>query len=173
MPRCQLDWIASDDELKLRIRPLREHWEARGPGMISYCLRVMPWIEVPENIEIRLVRPLYGGGGRVIDRSTIAFEAVLANRHSQLPETARLAWLILCAGAKASPLEQAALVPVTLAAAEYVELTRFDEVTIQLALDEWLSGRPTTDGNAWFHWWHDVGWEACGDVDRWKLALPR
>ena len=151
--------------------PLREHWEARGPGMLSYCRQLLPWIQVSENIEIQLVRPSRGGGGHVVDQSTIAFEAVLVNRYAQLPEIVRLAWLILCAAAKPSSLEQAALVPVTLAAAEYVELARCDEVTIELALDDWLPGRPTTDGNAWFHWWHDVGRDACGDVDRWKLAL--
>lgn len=146
-------WEYDDSsEMQLRLRPLRDHWEARGPGMLRYAQKLLPWTEVPERVDVRLVDPKNGGGGCVVN-GAIEFEAVLANRIPQLPEVVRLAWLVLCQATKASDVHAIALIPPTLAAAEYVELARCDEVTLDLAIAEWLATSTSLTGSKLSNWW--------------------
>lgn len=140
-------------EMQLRLRPLREHWEARGPGMLRHAKKLLPWIALPERIGVRLVEPKQGGGGRVVN-DEIEFEAVLANRHPQLPEVARLAWLVLCQATRANCENAVALIPPTLEAAEFVELARCDDVTLDLALSEWVSDSTPVTGSTLNEWWN-------------------
>lgn len=172
MKPCQLVWNpGTDRELTLRIRPLREQWEARGPGILRYCQKRMPWLQLPPQVEIQLMLPQRGGAGHVMDSQTIALEAVLANRYPQLPEVVRLAWLILCASDKKSDVRYAALVPVVLAAAEFVELARCDADTLRLALADWLDCRAAERSDEWFRWWQEVGQNACDAAETWQRAL--
>ncbi len=147
-------WIYEDSpEMQLRLRPLREHWEARGPGMLRHLQTLLPWIEAPSRIDVHLVEPQNGGGGFVAE-DEIRFEAVLANRHPQLPEIVRLAWLIVCQSTKATDMQALALIPPTLASAEYVELSRCDEATIEMAMSEWLSASSALTGSKLVQWWN-------------------
>lgn len=127
-----------DPDLQLRLRPLREHWEARGPGMLSRIQQTYPWLQLPSQIRITLIHPQRGGGGRVLDKDHVQFEAVLFNPLPQLPEVVRLAWLWSCCDTTIRERQSAALIPAVLEAAQHVELTSFDEVTTKLALENWL-----------------------------------
>jgi hypothetical protein len=77
----------------------------------------------------------------------VVIQAVLTNPHPGLPECVRLAWLLLVAEAWASdsqaPWVLAAkqdpreLITTVLEAAEWVELVRCDEATLELARRVW------------------------------------
>lgn len=132
------EFETDDPALQLRLRPLREHWEARGPGLLSRVQQTYPWIELPSQITITLIDPQRGGGGRVLGSNHIEFEAVLFNPMPQLPEVVRLAWLWGCCDATTRDGLSASLIPVVLEAAQHVELASFDEVTTKLAIENWL-----------------------------------
>jgi hypothetical protein len=138
------------NELTLRLGPLREQWEARGPGLLAAIGRFTERSLIVDRADLFAVPPVRGGGGESYSlHRTVAVEAVLANPHRELPEVARLGWLIarLSCGLtevsthapsdRASRLTALAFVPAVLAAAEYVELTRFDAQSISLALVAW------------------------------------
>ena len=162
-------WIYEDStEMQLRLRPLREHWEARGPGMLRHSQKLLPWIALPERVGVRLVEPKQGGGGRV-NNDEIEFEAVLANRHPQLPEVVRLAWLVLCQAMQAKHENAIAQIPPTLAAAEHVELARCDEVTLDLAVSEWVSDS-RLDGSKLSEWWKGC---KASDESTWQCEIAK
>jgi hypothetical protein len=83
------------DELELRSGPLREQWEARGSGLLAGVeLRTEPEL-LPEQADVLLVTPARGGGGTAyLAYNSASIEAVLANPHSDLPETVRLGWVL-------------------------------------------------------------------------------
>jgi hypothetical protein len=82
-------------ELELRMRPIREQWEARGPGILhGICLRTEASL-IAEQAEVLIVQPARGGGGQAhLSANSVRIEAVLANPHPELPEVVRLAWLL-------------------------------------------------------------------------------
>jgi hypothetical protein len=82
-------------ELELRTRPLREQWEARGPGLMhAVALRTEPSL-VEGEARVIVVQPALGGGGQAHHSSNVVrIEGVLANPHADLPEVVRLAWLL-------------------------------------------------------------------------------
>ena len=83
------------DELALRERPIREQWEARGPGLLCNIANLTEAGVVPEQADVLLVRPAFGGaGGAHLQANSVRIEAVLANPHADLPEVVRLAWLL-------------------------------------------------------------------------------
>jgi hypothetical protein len=143
------------EELLVRGRPLREQWEARGPGLLAEAARLTEASVVPESAKIVLVSPYVGGHGIAFPPfNRVAMEAVLVNPHAELPETVRLAWL-LCqlssdlpryvdavGAARVQDAASLALIPPVLAAAEAVELARCDEATIALALEAWRPPPP-------------------------------
>ncbi len=82
-------------ELALRARPVREQWDARGPGLLQEWSRLTGVPHSNCDTEILLVAPLLAGGGRaLLNYRRCFFEAVLVNPHPELPEPVRLAWLI-------------------------------------------------------------------------------
>lgn len=171
---CQLIWSLRDDaELRLRLRPLREHWEARGPGMLRFLEELLPWLQFPPALNVHLLPPRHGGGGRVVSPLDIEFEAVLANRYPQLPEVVRLAWLILCArhGHGNDRAEHLALVPAALEAAEYVDLASCDPSTIELALATWLARSSTESAKSLDTWWQASGRPATKNRENWLRAI--
>jgi len=150
------------DEIAVRIRPLREAWEARGPGLLAGIARGAGAAFLPTSATILPVYPAAGGGGDVFpERSAVTIEAVLANPHPQLPEIVRLGWLLarLGVGEDEPASENAwslALVPLALAAAEHVELARCDAATIALALQAWRladAGRAPHLATTLLDWW--------------------
>jgi hypothetical protein len=155
------------EELAARVRPLREQWEARGPGMIQEIARVTESWVIPQSAEIVLVAP-YGGGHGVahVAQNHVTLEAVLFHPRPELPETVRLAWLLgqlnsdLPALVDVLPARRSlaamrmAMIPPVLAAAEAVELARCDEATIAAALEAWQpqGAKPQVAGQLWL-WW--------------------
>jgi hypothetical protein len=138
------------EELMLRGRPLREQWEARGPGLLREIGRLTDESLLPEQCEVLLVHPALGGGGAAhLAYNSVRLEGVLANPLSELPEVVRLAWLIAqlhvdlprhSESIHADRLPQIAglaLLPAALAAAEAVELTHVTPDTLRLAITAW------------------------------------
>lgn len=82
-------------ELELRTRPLREQWEARGPGLLHVVRLRTEEALVQGEARVIVVQPALGGGGQAHHSSNaVRIEGVLANPHADLPEVVRLAWLL-------------------------------------------------------------------------------
>jgi hypothetical protein len=162
------------EELAVRGRPMREQWEARGPGMLIELARLTDAAVVPESAEIVLVAPYAGGYGWAhASQNRVTLEAVLVNPLPELPEAVRMAWLVgqlngdlprfadsLPAGRGAAAFGLAMLAP-TLAAAETVELSRCDEEMLAVALDAWRLGfsgaggdLPADAASRIWQWWN-------------------
>jgi len=157
------------EELAARVRPIREQWEARGPGMLQEIARLTDASVVPPAAEIVLVAPYVGGhGGAHAAYNRVTFEAVLFNPHPELPEVVRLAWLLsqlnseLPRFADALPAGRAAesfrlaMIPPVLAGAEAVELARCDEQAIAMALAAWRvrDARAEQLAKQMWAWWN-------------------
>ena len=130
------------EELELR-RPLREQWDSRGPGLLAAIGQYTEPELITGQANIGMVHPVLGGGGASYpDYDTVVWEAVLTNPVAQLPEVVRLGWLISQLNLelprfqgdlqreRAFELGSWAMLPATLAAAEELELLRFDEPTV-------------------------------------------
>lgn len=167
---CRLNWkLPSDNpEFALRLGPLREHWEARGPGLLAFAQRQRAWLEVPECVDVVLVAPVGGGGGRIIASRQIELAAVLANPLPLLPEVTRLGWLILCLLVD-DVKESIGLIPVVLEAAEHVELAQLNETSVKCALQHWAT-ESEIGGPGLVEWWQDRGGRAASRSE-WELAL--
>ncbi|MCA9172640.1 MAG: hypothetical protein KDB23_33475, partial [Planctomycetales bacterium] len=90
-------------ELSVRMRPLRELWQMRGPGYLTYLMKQSPpnmatqlfGGEKPAVIPCVGLLPIQGGGGYVSQTHRgIAMEWLLTNTDDVLSETLRLAWLL-------------------------------------------------------------------------------
>ena len=156
------------EELELRMRPLREQWEARGPGMLhAIGVRTDPSL-LAEQAQVLVVRPALGGGGAAHHfANAVRIEGVLANPHAELPETVRLAWLLaqlqldlpaysdrIHADRLPHVAAFAMLVPV-LEAAHEVELARYSPALLTKAISAWhLRVPPDLDApQVVLQWW--------------------
>jgi hypothetical protein len=152
------------DELELRSRPLREQWEARGPGLLTTLARLTEPDVVVDAADVILVQPALGGGGSAHPLyNAVVIEAVLANPLAPLPEIVRLGWLWGClnldlpkfhehtAHSPLGPVGPLAVIPPLLAAAEEVELVRFDPPLLETALAAWRA--PAADPARLWAWW--------------------
>jgi hypothetical protein len=157
------------DELAHRERPLREQWEARGPGMLREIGHLTDESLLVPGCEVLLVHPATGGGGEAhLAYNSVRIEAVLANPVAELPEAVRLAWLIAqlqldlpihseAIHADRLPhIARYAMLPPALIAAERVELARFTPESVQRAIHAWrLAAPPGVDPAALIsQWWH-------------------
>lgn len=169
--RLQALWAAVADanpgaleELELRSLPLREQWEARGGGLLITVRRLTDVDLVVEEAEVILVQPFMGGGGSAHPLyNAVAFEAVLANPDAALPEVVRLGWLWAqlnldlpkfqdhIGPAAMSQVGPLAVLPAVLAAAQEVELARFDRATLEKALAAWQA--PPVEIDGLLGWW--------------------
>ncbi len=176
------------EELAVRVRPLREQWEARGPGLMRHASELAGIPLTPDTTRVQLVMPLLGGGGRAyLGYGSCCLEAVLVDRDANLPEPVRLAWLIAQLGLDHLALRgsvspgryplvcQLALIPPILEAAGLVEWLRFEPELIRRALAAWhVPTLPDRPAHEWLvHWWqrvrHDrLAWpEALASLDEW------
>lgn len=141
------------EDLALRERPIREQWEARGPGLLHQFARLTEPKLLVETATVILVHPALGGGGEAhLAQNAVRFEALLANPQPQLPEFVRLGWYLaqlncdLPDNAEKIPadrLPQAvrlAMLPPLLAAAN--ELEAAPEDALELALATWRIESP-------------------------------
>lgn len=174
--RAYYDWHRSRsgrqlvDEIVTRTAPVRDQWEARGPGMLRAIERLAQWDLLAERAEVVMVLPVLGGHGMAhLPTNQVTFEAVLTNADPQLPEIVRLAWLLgqlqfdlpaiadhVEAG-RLPHLARVAMLPPALAAAEQVELAEFNEASLAHAAMLWRVASSDADARriaqiAW-QWW--------------------
>jgi len=157
---------ALEDELRHRSRPLREQWDARGPGLARSLNGTFNQGVALEQADVFLVHPVLGGGGEIdLKHTALRFEALLANPVPSLPEVVRLSWFLaqlMCQQADqgdagehhavehtvvdkdlrqtkrgARHWHALATVPATLAAAEAVELAVCNAELVELAITTW------------------------------------
>ena len=157
------------DELTMRGEPLRQQWEARGPGVWRQIgLKTEPDLLV-ESAKVFLVLPASGGGGAAHwDYNSVRIEAVLANPMAELPEVLRLAWLLsqlqldlpmyreLIPADKWETVVSLAMIPPVLLGGEEVELTQFNTSTLALAIENWTQISPeiaSEQASALETWW--------------------
>ncbi len=155
-------------ELELRMRPLREQWEARGPGLLHGVGVRTEESLIPGQAQVIVVQPALGGGGQAhLSANAVRIEAVLVNPHAELPETVRLAWLLaqleldlpaysdrIHADRLPHVAAFAMLMPV-LEAAQEVELVQFSPALLERAIAAWHLSVPA-DLNApqvVLQWW--------------------
>jgi hypothetical protein len=138
------------DELALRSSPLREQWEARGPGLLAAIGRRTEAGLLPESAEVVLVFPALGGDGDAhLAYNKIMLEAVLANPLAELPEVVRLGWLLATLNLdlpkyseaisrdRLDRLAKLAMLPAALAAAADVELAPGKAPSLAEAIGAW------------------------------------
>ncbi len=170
------------EELSLRIKPLREHWEARGPGLLRSIVRLTDERVLVSNAEVIVVHPAIGGAGVAhLIYNSIRIEGLLANPIVQLPETLRLGWLLAqlnsdlpvfsdaIHGDRLSAVAEMAFLAVVIKAAEDVEWAEFSSDNIQLALDAWHVSVPDDRDpvEAIMEWWGVFS----ESPTRWDVAL--
>lgn len=149
------------DELELRSRPLREQWEAYGPGLLHAVGKRTDRRLLVDEATVVVVQPYAGGGGAAYPEVNVAaIEAVLANPNPRLPEVVRLAWLLgtlgadlpdfveLLDGERATTVVAAALLPAVLDAAAELELVRPDDDLTAAAAAAWELQLPNASAAA-------------------------
>jgi hypothetical protein len=170
------------DELDLRSRPIREQWEARGPGLMHSVGQLTDQRLIVEHAEVVLVLPALGGGGAAhLSNNSVRLEAVLANPVPALPEVVRLAWLLaqlncdlpvfgeLLPPDRLTHVAQLALLPPVLRAAQEVELAEFNERAMTAAISAWhIDGSSHVRAVESLHVWWQTYQDSRPD---WRTAL--
>jgi hypothetical protein len=166
------------DELELRSKPVRELWEAAGPGLLFGLKKKLGEPILAESASITLVYPAMGGGG--VAHSTynrVSFEAVLANTVVGLPEVVRLAWLLAqlqfelpevqgrMPRSRTLSLAPLAVLPAVLEAANDLDLGAPLEQALPTALQAWRLG--PVDAESLLAWWETY----LADRPSWPTAL--
>ena len=170
------------DELELRSKPLRQQWEACGPGLLVLIgQRTDEQLIVP-GAAVILVHPVLGGGGQAhLDYNSVNIEAVLADPHQQLPEVLRLAWMLsqlnndlpmhseMIHGQALPVVSELAMLPAVLTAAQELGMARMDQASIQLAIEAWSCRIPGDVDLADLvtNWWDTF----CTSRPSWNVAL--
>lgn len=171
------------DELELRSGPLREQWEARGPGLLAAIRRRTEPGLLAEAAEVVLVYPVVGGAATLhMASNKVVIEAVLTNPWVELPEIVRLGWLLSTlhldlpqysesiSPGRLTRLAQLAMLPVALDAAAEVELAPGSPAQLAAAIAAWgLADRQAADSLAnalerWFRTYED-------NRPAWSVAL--
>ncbi|RIK76707.1 MAG: hypothetical protein DCC67_13510 [Planctomycetota bacterium] len=160
------------ESLPLRIGPLRQQWEARGPGMLLEIERLTEAAALPIAAEVVLVGPYVGGHGiACAPLNRVTAEGMLVNPLPELAEAVRIAWLLAqlngdlphyaeaLSAERSAEVVAMAMLPAALAAAEAVELLQCNESALARSLSAWrlcdepaaapLAARLWTWWNAW------------------------
>ncbi len=173
-----------DRNIRLRTEPLKQQWEAYGPGLLVLIGQRSDPAAMAERAEVLLVEPCLGGAGfshLITNRCHI--EAVLTNVDPQLTETLRLAWLLaqleferpiysdLINAFRLRKIAGLAMLPPTLRAAEELGICDFSPMTVQNAIELWRMADPTEQPpvlrEVLMTWWETV--EA--NQPEWRIAL--
>jgi hypothetical protein len=155
------------EQLPLRARPLQEQWEARGPGLLRLIGKLTHQDLLPRRVHGLWMHPWLGGGGFALPEvQSVLVEAVLTNPLAELPEVVRIAWLVaavgmsqpganvLVAADRLPRVVSAALLPVTLSAAEQLDLVGQGPLQVGLALSKWRPPSSTaSDLSVLEEWW--------------------
>ncbi len=148
------------EELRLRLRPLREIWEASGPGMLFQIKR---WTKqsIPPQLQVDGLLPICGGFGQAFpDSGRVQIELVLANPTAEVPEVVRLAWLVAqlsIPNNTDSLADRLALVPCCLASAEQLGIAQCQVSSLITSLQQWQIFDTCADklGETLYRWWND------------------
>ncbi len=150
-----------DEQLLLRVGPLRERWETVGPGLLREVERQI-WQNSPPPdwwpavVTVLAVQPLVGGsGGFDPDADSIWIEAMLTDSDPAIPEVLRVLWLVTSLAIEThirsrtgqrmlSSAWSLVSVPLALNAAFHLELLQSDELPIGQALRIWRGGSEAT-----------------------------
>ncbi|MGV3606258.1 MAG: hypothetical protein ACO1RA_07605 [Planctomycetaceae bacterium] len=137
-------------ELPLRGGPIREQWEARGPGLVRMVSKLTEEALIPGQASVVVVHPVSGGGcENYLEGNVVIWEGLLANAEIRLPEVVRLGWSLLqlqmdlpmfseqLLPGRTLPLARLALVPAVLQAAAEVELVHVVPGLLAMALKHW------------------------------------
>ncbi len=176
-------------ELWLRSGPLRQHFEARGPGLLHALVRQLGRARDPEYVDVILVLPARGGGGFALPwTDVVVLEAMLANPLDDLPEVVRFCWLLAQLNfpvpegregpaevTERARLASVALIPPVLEAAEYVELARYHEAAIARALEAWhvAPASPATLAGQLAAWWKECRESSLDWQQAWNTLVRR
>lgn len=152
------------EELELRSTPLREQWEARGPGLMARLGKLIGSEPLVESASVVLVQPVLGGGGMAYPTyNRVGFEAMLASPWPELPEVVRLGWLLAqlqldlpaiqgqLSRERTQEVGALAALPAVLSAAHEVELCGPIESVISQASHTWKL--PPADEDTLWAWW--------------------
>lgn len=157
-----------EEEMRLRLRPLQEHWESRGPGLLRGIARRTDERVLVDRAEVVLVLPALGGGGAAeLTTNRVRIEAVLTNAHPLFPEPLRLGWLLAqlaldlpifadsIPGERLPKVAALAMIPPALAAGRDVEWTgeRPDLIPAALSVWGWSSADAASFGEIVQNWW--------------------
>jgi hypothetical protein len=147
---------------------LKQAWDYQGDALLRIVQAQTEAEVLVSEATVVMAYPVQGGGGAAyLPYNLVHIEAVADNPQPELPEVARLAWLLSmlnldlpCFSDQVTPrllpqVAALAMIPVTLAAAATIALTRYDEPLLGQALQAWL---PTTEkveewSSLLFQWW--------------------
>jgi hypothetical protein len=172
-------------DMRLRIEPLRQQWEAYGPGLLFQIGRLTEKQAIAERAEVVLVEPVTGGWGMAhLITNRCHVEALLTNVHPELTETLRLAWLLsqleferpiysdLINAFRLRQIAGLAMLPPTLLAAQELGLTSYSNESLRTAIelfriDIWGDNSSAVLTEIVTVWWDTV------ETDRpeWRIAL--
>ena len=151
------------EELPLRMGPLREQWEARGPGFLRQIGLLTEETLLVEQAEVVVLHPALGGSGQAwLAGNQVRIEGVLANPFPQLPEVVRLGWLLaqlnldlpaLSENVHADRLPRVAeiaMLPAALSAGREVELCQDSPDLLAQTILNW---RLSADATVVTQWW--------------------
>lgn len=145
-----------EQQLPLRAGPLREQWDARGPGFMAVVGKLTHRDLMPKRAEVTFVQPATGGGGGASpEHRLVWFEAMLTNPHDDVPEVLRLGWLLaqiglghrsaskLVAPEHLPKLSALALLPIVIDAGQEVEM--IGHVDVARLIDVWNLRRTASE----------------------------
>jgi len=160
-----------EDQLELRARPLRDHWDSVGPGLLKQIAKQIWQDSVPKTwwpprLTALLVQPIRGSdGGFDSSDSKIWIEAMLTNANPIIPEVLRVAWLMTRVAIEQHLKKKAvaqtglfeawnyAAVAITLNAAAELELIAAERLPIADAISLWRISENPRLGNLIDVWW--------------------
>lgn len=148
------------DEMPLRREPLKQLWEAHGPGLLNQVGHLTEPSMLVESARVVLVQPIIGGAGFAhLLSNRVQIEAVLANLDPRLPETMRLAWLLaqldlerptyseMVNSHRLREVAGLALMPPVLLAAEELGMSQFTQDNLNAAIQLWQPERQASIAN--------------------------
>ncbi len=170
--------------MRLRCEPLKQQWEAYGPGLLVLIGERTDRDAMAERAEVLFVEPCVGGlGFSHLTTNRCHIEAVLTNPDPKLTETLRLAWLLaqleferpiysdLINAFRLRKIAGLAMIPPTLLAAEELGLCEYSPSSVQTAIELWRLAapgeQPAVLREVLMTWWETVE----GSQPEWRIAL--